>query len=100
MSSTPDLNIVPESGVPQRRPAKARGRTRDPKIAEYVDKLCRMRIGDSCFFPGLKPADIEFLRRPAVTAGIGLAIRQVEQDEIHLVPGVRVWREYGEYDEL
>lgn len=100
MTKTPDLAIVPEAGVLQRRPTTAKGRTRDPKIAAYVDKLCRMRIGDSCFFAGLKPKDVEFLRRPAVTAGIGLTIREVEVDEIHLTAGVRVWRERGEYDEL
>lgn len=98
--SIPELNIVPETGVPQRRPAVSKGRTRNPQIAAYIDKLCRMRIGESCFFQGLTSGDVEFLRRPAVTAGITLTIREVEKDEIHMVSGVRIWRGYGEFDEL
>ena len=99
-AATPDLTIVPESGVPRSRPSTGRGRARNPKIESYVRSLCRMRVGDSCFFPGLKSADVEFLRRPAVVAGINLTIRELARDEIHMVPGVRVWREYGEYDDL
>lgn len=100
MTTTPQLSIQPEDGVPKARPSKAKGRARNPQIEQYIKTLCDMRIGQSCFFPGLSRADLEFLRRPAVTAGIGLTIREVARDEIHLTQGVRVWRDYGEYDEL
>lgn len=101
MTSTPELNIVAEDGVPRRRPATARKRAvRNPMTQRYIDQLCAMRVGQSCFFQGLTRADLEFLRRPALAAGINLTIREVTRDEIHLVPGVRVWRDPGEFDEL
>lgn len=69
-------------------------------LDEYVRHLRDLRVGQSCFFVGLKRADVEFLRRPALAAGIRLVIQQVACDEIHMVAGVRVWRESGPYDEL
>lgn len=100
--TTPLLNIIAEDDVPRRRPKELRrsGRPRDPKLAAYIQQLCDFRVGQSCFFRGFKRADVEFLRRPAVQAGINLTIREVEEDEKHKVPGVRVWRDAGTYDEL
>ena len=100
MSRTLDLDFVPDEGVPQQRTTRPRGAARDPKIEEYVQKMARTRIGTSYFFAGLQPSDLEFLRRPCLAAGIGIKIRRVDRDEIYHLAGVRVWREYGEYDEL
>lgn len=98
---TPNLAFVAEDGVPQRRTAPAtRGRARNPKIEQYINTLCNAKPGQSFFFPGLKRTDVEFLRRPATTAGINLTIRELDRDDIHLVAGVRIWRESGEFDEL
>lgn len=100
MAGTPQLTIKPEDGVPRARSSKGKGRARNPQIEAYVTKLCDMRIGQSCFFEGIKRADLEFLRRPALAAGINLTIREMTRDPIYQSAGVRVWREYGEYDEL
>lgn len=102
MSSLLDMPIIAEDDVPRRRPKpKSRGGApRDPKLAAYIQKLCDMRPGQSCFFAGMNRLDVEFLRRPAISAGINLTIREVERDEIHAMAGVRVWRDAGEYDEL
>lgn len=101
MSVIPDITIVAENNVPKRRPKGGRaGRPRDAKLAGYIQQLCDLRVGQSCFFGNLTRTDIEFLRRPAVQAGINLTIRELDKDEIHMTPGVRVWREEGIYDEL
>lgn len=102
MTTVLDLTIVAENDVPRRRPKgqARRGRPRDPKLAGYVQALCDLRVGQSCFFAHLRRADVEFLRRPAVQAGINLTIRETDNDEIHFQPGVRIWRDAGEYDEL
>jgi hypothetical protein len=77
-----------------------RDKTTDPQIKALVDRFVRMRPGQSFFIPEVTRRDVEFLRRPVVRIGCGIKIIQVEQDDIYLQPGVRVWREEGEYDEL
>ena len=102
----PQLIIVPEDGVPMRRPPDRKGKKsrsaeyRDPRIEQYVDALRNMRIGQSCFFRGMTSVDVGFLRQPCVRAGINIGIKEVARDEIHLVHGVRIWRQFGEFDEL
>lgn len=77
-----------------------RDKTAEQQTRVLVEKLKRMMPGQSFFVPGVTRADMEFLRRPVVKAGVGIRIAQVEEDEIYFQPGVRVWREEGEYDEL
>lgn len=77
-----------------------RDKTADQQTRVLVEKMKRMLPGQSFFVPDVKRADMEFLRRPVVKAGVGIRIAQVEEDEIYFQPGVRVWREEGEYDEL
>lgn len=77
-----------------------RDKTADQQTRVLVEKMKRMLPGQSFFVPDVKRADMEFLRRPVVRAGVGIRIAQVEEDEIYFQPGVRVWREEGEYDEL
>jgi len=77
-----------------------RGRTADIQTKVLVDKIAAMVIGKSFFIPGVTREDVEFIRRPVVRMGCGIRIAQVEEDEIYCVPGVRIWREEGEYDEL
>lgn len=77
-----------------------REKTGDRQIAVLVDKFVRMKPGQSFFIPDVSRADVEFLRRPVVRIGCGIKIIQVESDEIYFQPGVRIWREEGEYDEL
>ena len=78
----------------------ARGPKLDSKTQAMVDQFVRMPVGRSFFVPDAKRVELEFLRRPAVSAGAGIRIVHVELDEIYQQPGVRVWREEGPYDEL
>lgn len=92
------LNLAaPEDGVPQARQA---GRPMSQQMASYVDQFKRYKIGQSFFVPGATVADLNFLRRPFKRAGLGATFRRVERDEIYQQAGVRVWREFGEYDDL
>ena len=93
------LAIVPEDDVPV-PPGGRRPRQSDTHVTGYIEQLCNMRVGQSCFFVGVTRLEVEFLRRPAYTAGINLRMIEVEHDVIHLQPGVRVWREAGPYDEI
>lgn len=77
-----------------------RGKTAQSQVDVLIKKFERMRIGQSFFVEGVKRTDMEFLRRPAQRLGLGIRIMHVESDEIYCVPGVRVWREEGEYDDL
>ena len=77
-----------------------RGRTADAQVKVLIDKFVRMLPGQSFFIPGATRLDVEFMRRPAQAIGCGIRIVRVEQDEIYLQEGVRVWREEGEYDDL
>jgi hypothetical protein len=86
---------------PASKGAKKRGRKRSPVIESYLDRIKSLIPGkQSCFFPGAKRADLEFLRKPCKTEGLRIMIREVECDEIYCGPGVRLYREEGEYDEL
>jgi hypothetical protein len=93
------LAIVPEDDVPVPPGGRRQRRRHDVTLDQYVKQLCAMRVGQSCFFAGVTRQEVEFLRRPAVNAGINLRIIEIEHDLIHLTPGVRVWRESGPYDD-
>ena len=80
--------------------SRSKGRPIAPEVQALIDKLKRYRIDDSFFVPGASRADVEFLRKPAHTQGIGIAICQVALDEIYQQAGVRVFRKEGAYDEL
>lgn len=92
--------IKSEAGVPVSKPAVSRGRPRSSSVHGYVGKIAAMKVGHSFFVEGAKRSDIEFLRRPCASDGLKVTIRQVANDEIYGVAGVRVWREAGEFDEL
>lgn len=77
-----------------------RGKTADAQVKVLVQKFAKMVIGHSFFIAGVARQDVEFIRRPALRMGCGIRIAEVEEDEIYLVPGVRIWREEGSYDEL
>lgn len=77
-----------------------RDKTAAAQMKVLIDKVIRMPIGASFFVPEATRLDMEFLRRPVLRAGCGIRIAQVALDEIYQQPGVRVWREEGEYDEL
>ena len=96
------FDMHPDDDVPVKRTANEskRGRKADPRIQAYVDKFVRFKPGQSFFVQGITPADLDFLRKPFARAGVGVVIRRVERDEIYAVPGVRVWRLAGDYDEL
>ena len=70
------------------------------QVKALVERFKDLRVGASFFVPDVQPDDVEFLRRPATRAGCGIRIVRVEEDEIYLQPGVRIWREEGSYDEL
>lgn len=75
-------------------------RTQRQIIDAFVAKFQAMRIGESFFIPDVNRQDMEWFRRPALRAGLGVRMARVECDDIYQCPGVRVWREEGEYDEL
>lgn len=78
----------------------SRGRPVNTAVQAKIDQLKRMRIGHSFFIEGAARAEFEFLRKPALNQGIGIAIKQVSLDEIYQMPGVRIWRKEGTYDQL
>lgn len=97
------FTISPDKGIAMtnEKPAlKGQGRPMNPIIKGYIDKFASMKPGESFFVADAKSNDLEFLRKPFARAGLGVLIRWVETDEIYCVPGVRVWRLAGEYDEL
>jgi len=78
---------------------KQRGPKPNPELIEQIEKFKAYKIGDSFFVPGKKASDLEYLRRPAIKAGVGIKIRFVESDPVHITSGVRVWRCSGPSDE-
>lgn len=97
-----DFKIRPEKDVPVEKgmPSRGRGRPMNPVVKRQVEQFAAMRIGESFFVEGLHAADVEYLRKPFIRAGLGMLVRRVERDEIYKKAGVRVWRLAGEYDEL
>lgn len=94
-------NFRVDDGVPVRRSGrKAPRRYRSPELARIVEKFREMRPGQSFFVAGATKKDLDFLRRPFNEEGLGYTIRKIKCDEIYRTSGVRVWRQYGEYDEL
>lgn len=77
-----------------------REKTGKQQIKVLIDKFVRMKPGQSFFIPDVTRLDVEFLRRPVQRIGCGIKVAEVQQDEIYLMPGVRIWRLEGEYDEL
>lgn len=77
-----------------------RTKTGDQQIKVILHKFAHMLPGQSFFMADCTRADVEFIRRPAQAMGLGITIVQVEVDEIYQQPGVRIWREEGEFDEL
>lgn len=81
--------------------AAKRGRPTAPEVRSQVERFKHFRAGrDSFFVPDATVKDLEYLRRPVQRAGMGIAMRQVEDDAIYGGPGVRVWRLAGSYDEI
>jgi cytochrome c biogenesis protein ResB len=97
MTTTSDDTPVTSNRGKSRMPLD---RTAQEQIKVLVAKFIAYRPGDSFFIAGVQPADVEFMRRPALAAGVGITIRRVEMDEIYQQAGVRIWREAGAYDDL
>lgn len=76
------------------------GRKGDPVIIGYVERFEKFKPGQSFFIAGAAPADLEFLRRPILKAGMGVIIRAMVMDPIHKCAGTRVWRQSGPFDDL
>ena len=76
------------------------GRKPDEIILGYVEQFRTYKIGHSFFVAGYQASDLEFLRKPFERAGLKCSIRQVQQDAIYGVAGVRVVRVEGPEDEL
>jgi hypothetical protein len=82
------------------KPKKKPGRQVDPATQELIQRFLDMAPGHSFFVEGLTRLDLEFLRKPASRAKVGIRIAETLNDEIYGVAGTRVWRIAGEYDEL
>jgi hypothetical protein len=78
----------------------ARGKKRDPELQAILDSFAKLRIGASIFIKGVSRADVETLRQPLVSIGVGVRIVKTACDPVHGCPGVRLWRKKGAYDEL
>lgn len=91
-----------DDDVPMQRPEPLtrRSKRRDPVIVEMIEKFKLMAPGQSFFVEGANKRDVDKLRKPFLQAGLGYVSREVECDEIYQTAGVRVWRLFGEYDEL
>lgn len=71
----------------------------DALIKETVKSFKGYKVGESFFVPNATVKDVTYLREPFKKAGLGFTMRQVKNDEIYGVSGVRIWRERGAYDE-
>ena len=87
-------------------PARSPGRPKDAALQAHVNKFLKYKPatatkpGQSFFLEGAKSRDVVSFRRAVLKAGAGMLVVEVERDEIFQVPGVRCWRQAGEYDEL
>ena len=94
-----DSNVAP----PPTRPV---GRPKDEVLQTLVNKFLKYKPatatkpGESFFIEGAKSRDVVSFRRAVLKAGAGMLVVEVERDEIYQLPGVRCWRQAGEYDEL
>jgi hypothetical protein len=79
---------------------RPRGRPADAALAGYVREILALPEDSSIFIADATRVELEFLRKPVREAGAGIEIVSVELDEIYQVPGVRVFRRTGEYDQL
>jgi len=97
----PVIEALAEHTVLIDHPAYRRsgGRPPDPAVQALVDKFAAFLPGrDSFFVPDVTLADVEFLRKPFLRAGLGVSFRHTNDDPCHESPGVRVWRLEGPYD--
>lgn len=76
-----------------------RGRKTNPDLLTEVEAFKQLAVGQSFFLAGKTAADMEYLRRPVKAAGVGITIRNVENDPVHKTSGVRIWRQHGKADE-
>lgn len=76
-----------------------RGRPRDPLIRDMVRQFKSLPIDSSFFIPNAGRKQVEYLRKPVTTAGVGIEIAEVELDEIYQSPGVRIYRRLGTWDD-
>ena len=83
----PGLVIVPESDVP---PPTIRRTISD--ATAYEKAIAKMEMGQSFFLEGRRLADVEFLFKIAESVGVTLTGRNVKNDEVYQVAGVRFWR--------
>lgn len=74
------------------------GRKADPELLKQVEHFKALKVGDSFFVEGKTAAEMEYLRRPVIRAGVGITIRNIECDVVHKTKGVRVWRLSGPHD--
>lgn len=78
----------------------AKGFTRDPEIEHACKAFAALPVGASVFVKGAVRADVEYLREPLRSMGVGIGITQTQNDPIHKCAGMRLKRKAGEYDEL
>lgn len=99
-----DLNIRPDTKkVLLNSKAYGRPRTRpcnDPVLVGYIEAFEKFEPGDSFFVPGVTPRQMNFLRSLFVRAGMNLVMRNMPNDPIYGVQGVRIWRLAGRLDAL
>lgn len=90
-SDTKQLVITVDKDVPY--PGKNTGKRVTTMHTLYHDKLKNLAVGDSFFFADKTREDIIPLLRYAKRIGVqNLSALDTDEDEIFMVPGVRVWR--------
>ncbi len=78
----------------------ARGKREHPEVTSMIEKLAALRINESFFIPSTTRKECEFIRQPAKRKGIKLRLEEVKCDQIYQMPGVRIFRKEGAFDQL
>lgn len=80
----------------------AKGATSD-RLGEQtrinVAVMAAMRPGQSIFLPDVDQSAINSLRPVLNSMGIGFTSKYFQKDPRTGMPGVRLWRHFGEYDD-
>lgn len=89
-SDTKQIVITVDKDIPH--PGSNAGKRVTTLHTLYHDKLKALAVGDSFFVEGKTRADLQPVLRYAKRIGVKLSALDTDEDEVYMVPGVRVWR--------
>lgn len=90
MTDTKQIVITVDKDIPH--PGSNAGKRVTTLHTLYHDKLKALAVGDSFFVEGKTRADLQPVLRYAKRIGVKLSALDTDEDEVYMVPGVRVWR--------